>query len=210
MIRLIVLPLLLIPSLLFGGHGMGPGPGVKTYLGVSGVIDNFGSGCSTTTCTDYTAIAGGIAVSGGTSGGSSTWTKNTVYHNTPLASANQDVSASVTYNGLTDSGGILARVANGTPKTGYMALFVTGKVIINKFTGTALTQVGTYTGSYASGTYNLRLTTNGSTIKVYVDSVERISITDTTYTTGDYCGLVFDRDNENFDARIDTFIGAAL
>ena len=172
-----------------------------------GVSDDF----SSDTSADYTAIDGGISVSGGTAGGSGTWAKNLVYHESTLGTANQEVSASVTYNGATDSAGVLARVSTGTPKTGYIAYFgETGKVLLSSFSGTTVTPITTYIGSYASGTYTIKLSVSGTTVKVYVGGVERISVTDSTYSAGDYIGLIFDRDNADYDARADDLLGVAL
>jgi len=172
-----------------------------------GVSDDF----SSDTSANYTAIGGGISVSGGNAGGSGTWAKNLVYHESTLGTANQEVSASVTYNGATDSAGVLARVSTGTPKTGYIAYFgETGKVLLSSFSGTTVTPIDTYIGSYASGTYTIKLSVSGTTIKVYVGGVERISVTDSTYSAGDYIGLIFDRDNTDYDARADDLLGVAL
>ena len=172
-----------------------------------GVSDDF----SSDTSADYTAIGGGISVSGGTAGGSGTWAKNLVYHESTLGTENQEVSASVTYNGATDSSGVLARVSTGTPKTGYIAYFgETGKVLLSSFSGTTVTPITTYIGSYASGTYTIKLSVSGTTVKVYVGGVERISVTDSTYSAGDYIGLIFDRDNADYDARADDLLGVAL
>ena len=178
---------------------------------ITGVSDDFSSDCSTTTCTSYTAINGGITVSGGTAGGATGWARNFVYHETSLESANQDVSASVTYNGSSDSAGVIFRVNPVATPTGYMAVFASGKVSLYSFSGTTRTFIDSSTyASYTAGTYTLRATSNGTTIKLYVDGTERLSITNSAYTEGNFCGLAFMRDSSNVDVRADSFFGAAL
>lgn len=49
--------------------------------------------------------------------------------------------------------------------------------------------------------FEIVLLCNGSTISVDVDGTERISLTDTTHTTGNYAGIIFQRGEAASDAQ---------
>ena len=173
---------------------------------VSGISDDFSADSSA----DYTAITGGMSVAGGSAGGTA-WAKSYLYHETSLATADQNVRADVAYNGTVDSGGIIFRADTGG--TGYQALLANGRIILYSFTGTTLTFVAqSADNTRTSGTYNIRATISGTAINIYENGsgAAIISTTDATYSAGNYCGIAFRREGLNFDARVDNFTGNAL
>lgn len=189
-----------------GVLGLGGGGGVVTPGAV--VSDDF----SSNSAADYTAINGGISISSGTAGGQTSWAKNMVYHEGSLGSANQSVEADVTYNGYSDSAGVLFRVDfSSTPVTGYSILLESGYIKVYRFSGTTTTFiVQTASGGRTAGTYNIRVTISGNAITVYENDTQILVTTDSTYSTGSYCGLIFKRDGSNFDARADNLEGNPL
>jgi hypothetical protein len=170
---------------------------------------------TTDTSANYTAIGGGISVSGGLAHGTTAWAQNMVYHNTTLGSANHYAQADIKYVG-SDKSHVLARIDIGVPKTGYSAHLVSDRVALNKFSGTTLTYitdslVGWPSDTYTSDTfYTVKLNVNGTTIKVYVGGVEKISVTDSSYSVGNYVGIGMMRGFANYDITVDNLIGNAL
>jgi hypothetical protein len=169
------------------------------------ISDNF----SSDTSANYTALTGGISISGGAAHGGSAWASNILYHETSLGSAAQDVQADISFV-ANDSGGVIVRYDTAaTPDSFYVALFQTGVIILRKYSGTTPTFVEQYNGSYANGTYTVRVVADGTSIKVYVDGTERISVTDSTYTAGNYCGVLLERGGGNADVTLDNLIAQA-
>jgi hypothetical protein len=112
---------------------------------------------------------------------------------TVLTSADYDVSADVTMNvtGWGNSAGVQGRFV-GNYSDGHEAYFSEGTHTWNlrRWTGGNPTALGSYADpTFTSGTKNLRLSMVGSALKVYVDGVLRISVTDATITAANKAGL---------------------
>lgn len=83
---------------------------------------------------------------------------------------------------------IFARVTalsgvNSIPSDGYQIQVISGSVILYK--GGYATTLGTWVGNPSNiNDFTVRLLCNGTSIKVFVDGTERISVTDATYASG--------------------------
>ena len=208
--RILILTILLMSSLAWAGSttvvvGQGGGGAPAT----AEITDAFGSDTSA----NYTAITGGIGVSGGVASGTSAWVITIVYHETALSSADHYVQALVSENDY-DGGGLIAR-SDGTH---YYKCGWDGDLIRLYRDSTPLGGAN-YNGGYleTSGTHTLKLSVSGTgatvTIKLYIDGTERISFDDTDagrLTSGSYVGLTFDRDSSNPAVTADDFEADAL
>lgn len=161
------------------------------------VSDDFTSDSSSS----YTNISGTLSVASGAAHGSN-WQTTIAYHNLSLGASDHWIEAEVAYSGLSDGGGLIARV-DPASNTGYGVFFSAGKINLNRFSGTSMAWVANDSGTYAAGTYALRLVINGSTIQVYVDGVLKIQKTDSTYLTGQNAGIRIYRGNANADVTAD-------
>ena len=129
------------------------------------------------------------------------------YHNTTLASADHSAEIKLT-NAATLAGnrGVMCRY-NSTADTGYSAQRATNAVALFRFSGATYTLVGsTAAHTWVDGDV-VKIEANGSTIKVYVNGVEKISQTDTTYT-GTQVGI--DQAATNLGFVLDDFAAADL
>lgn len=161
------------------------------------IVDNFDIDSSQ----NYTAFSGGVNVVNGMMHGQ-TWKLSDAYHKIALTAPNHWVQASLTYNGLSDYGGLIARV-DPANKTGYSVYFAAGKIHIGRFAGTQNTWLATFDGKYTAGTYTVKLAVDGSTIKVYVNGTPVLSKIDNTYPAGTYVGARINRGSSNADVTID-------
>lgn len=161
------------------------------------IVDNFDNDSSD----NYTNLAGGITVSGGVVHGQK-WTLTQSYSKIALAGQDHWVQADVTYNGISDSGGLIVRV-DPTNQTGYAVYFSSGAIHLGKFVGSLSTWLAYYKGQYATGTYKVKLEAVGSTLNIYVNGTKVITKVDTTYPAGPYVGIRLYRGSANADVTID-------
>lgn len=185
----------------------------KKATSPTGISDDFGSDTSA----NYTIIeGGGILVNDGGNGvwKAANWQYVWAYHETTTGSNNNYSQALIKYPAQYESGGVLCRVTNGATPTGYISYMYDGDVLLHSFSGATLSAaIAIYDGTYtygSSSTYTMKIECNsGNTIRVLVDTIERISVTDTTYTNGAYVGLSSNRGG-NSDSTVDTFRGGSL
>ena len=114
------------------------------------------------------------------------------YANFASATAECEVQVVMTVN-ANCAGGITARHST-SDTTFYLArhLRSTNQWQLFKFVAGTATNIGVYAETIANGsTRTLKLTCTGTAIKVYIDGVERISVTDSAITAAGYCGLRF-------------------
>lgn len=156
---------------------------------------------------NYAPLSGGITVSGGAAHGQ-TWKLSQVYHKTALSGPNHWVQADVSYNGLSDYGGLIARV-DPVNQTGYAVYFAAGKINLGKFAGTQSTWLAQFDGKYGAGTYNVKLAVVGTTITIYVNGTQVLSKTDATYATGTNVGFRLNRGSANADVTVDNVAAVA-
>jgi len=158
------------------------------------IEDNFGSDSDA----DYSPGYGGITVTGGVAIGEESWQKNWVWHETSLVSADQEVEADFYLDNINDAVGILVRHDEPTG-SGYRISIAAGSIYLYSYatdTDVTGTYIDDYDGSYViSTTYTVKVNINSTAIKVYVDGTLRIDTTDSTYSSGNYCGLYWDRGN---------------
>jgi hypothetical protein len=110
-------------------------------------------------------------------------------HTTSIATADQYAELVVTGgNNYSETGPLCRKAANNdSTKTFYLAPLSNGGLQLYRVVGGAYTEIGAYAAGSASGTVRLRC--EGSTIKVLLDGVERISVTDTNIASGNYTGV---------------------
>jgi len=109
--------------------------------------------------------------------------------------------------------GVCGRIDSGT-KTAYVAFWDNNVGwVLTRYKPTLDTVLGTYsqTSLTATQTYELKLEMIGSAIKVYIDSIERISVTDTEITAAGFIGTYLDGVNDDggdgYGLHIDSIVG---
>lgn len=167
------------------------------------IADNF----ETDTSANYIPLSGGITVGSGVAHGSA-WALTKATHKTALGGPDHWVQANVSYSGLSDYGGLIARVDTAN-RTGYAVYFSGGKIVLGRFAGALSTWLAQFAGGYTAGTYKVKLAVLGSTVEVYVNGTLVISKIDTTYPVGTHVGVLMNRDSKNTDVTIDNLIAAA-
>lgn len=140
---------------------------------------------------------------------------STVYrYNDAPSSADYEVSADIhqVTNGATLNSGVMARL-DSSAATGYMARYRpdTGTQLFKFVGSTSAVQLGsTVAGAIANfETLALKLSVNGSTIKVFKNGSEVISVTDTAITAAGFAG-VWTSASDITGCHIDNFAAAAL
>jgi hypothetical protein len=110
-------------------------------------------------------------------------------------SADYSVTADVKINSnVSQDSGVIARRVNagGSDFDGYV-LFIndtSNHMRLSKRSGGSYTTLGTYSTTISTGTYyTIKLSVNGNTIKGYLNGVERISVTDSSFTAAGDAGL---------------------
>jgi hypothetical protein len=112
--------------------------------------------------------------------------KGVMYYSGTPASADYSVQADLRIFDATGAAGIVGRCSTSA-STFYYA-YVTnnnGELVLAKMVGGAITSLDTFNspGFFAAGsTYSIRLTMAGTSIKAFVDGVERCSVTDSGIT----------------------------
>jgi len=104
-----------------------------------------------------------------------------------------------------DSSGVLFRY-DYSADTGYAALFnASGRLYLRSWNGSSYTWVATGTVvSRIAGMYTVFALITGTTIKVYVDGTIDIDATSSTYSSGNYAGMVALADGSNYTS-VDNF-----
>lgn len=180
-----------------------------SYSPPAPISDNF----STNTAGDYTAITGGIAISGGAAYGTTSWQYNYVLHNTDTGSDSHFVQALVQNTNDSGYGGVVFG-SNGT--TGYVAQINTlnDRIELKSFNGATLSNVLTNVSAghdlLPATNYLLKISKSGSTFTVSIDGSVKGTMTDSTYATGSRVGLFFDRASNGQNPPADNLEGGAL
>ncbi|MGV1098226.1 PKD domain-containing protein [Thiovibrio sp. JS02] len=172
-----------------------------TKVAATTPVSRFSDDFSVDTSANYTVINGALTVSGGTAHGKA-YTDTRVFHKTPLDRDDQYVEADVRYSGKSQGAGILVRV-DSTLKTGYLAYLESGYINLAAISGASKTWLGRAGGTYADGTYKLRMEAEGSTIRIFVNGQLMVERQDTKYATGKYVGLRFNQGAVDADMYAD-------
>lgn len=122
----------------------------------------------------------------------STW-NGLYYYEDEISGGNYDVEAHFT---VRSDIGIVGRMELTEPH-GYALCVTTTQVRLVRFADQNPAVSGTVLASIAHGLTNgtshkFRLSFNGSTIKAFVNDVEKLSVTDATYSTGGYVGITWE------------------
>jgi hypothetical protein len=129
-------------------------------------------------------------------------TTGIVLYNRPLDTTDQYAQITMTVTTGT-SMGIFAR--SDINKSAFYLLRSNGTDwTLFRNIGGSFTSLGSYTANLAVGDV-ARIECIGTTIKGYVNGIERISVTDTQITTGNYAGV---RSAQSSTARFDNFVTA--
>jgi hypothetical protein len=164
------------------------------------------------TWTLHPAYAGGAEIKsnrvwGSTAGGS---TITVMMASGAPGSADYDVLCDVyAQTGITDveMGGVVGR-AHATNDDGYHAFYYSGAGgwRLDKLVGGSRTTLDLFVAGITQGvTYALKLEMRGSAIKVYVDGVQRISVTDSSITAAGKAGAVFREGSATVGLHLDNF-----
>lgn len=108
------------------------------------------------------------------------------------AGADYDVQATLRTNGDTASVAAVMGRFDTTALTGYRAMYsgFSGTWVLSKFVAGSQVDLGTYAVAATADTdYDVKLEMRGSAIKVYIDGVERISVTDSAITAAGTAGV---------------------
>lgn len=108
------------------------------------------------------------------------------------AGADYDVQATLRTNGDTASVAAVMGRFDTTALTGYRAMYsgFSGTWVLSKFVAGSQVDLGTYAVAATADTdYDVKLEMRGSAIKVYIDGVERISVTDSAVTAAGTAGV---------------------
>lgn len=158
---------------------------------------------------DYTPFDASVTVQNGVLRGQ-IYRDVTAYHNTPLGSSNQRVSADVMFSGSASTG-VVFRV-NPQNKTMYSTLFDNqGRLQLFRYDGTSWLFVGINQGPYEENTvYNIEATIQDKDILISVDGNQAISVTDESNLVGEFCGIRIKSGSSVADVHTDNFSGEGL
>lgn len=126
--------------------------------------------------------------------GSSSSGTSIYYNNATPPSADYYVEATIQHNGAgasTSLTGVCGRLATGA-STMYMAYYNPGTAVwlLEKLVAGTNTQLGSYSTTLAVLTSAVvKLEMIGTAIKVFIDGVERISVTDSSITAAGFAGI---------------------
>jgi len=208
MVIKILIALLLFAAPCFAGTAQ-----IRNVVGMAiqnsggSIVDDFSSACTTTGCTNYTAITSyGMVVSSGTAKGNTNFQTAIVYHETPTGSDDHYVQYS---RDNAYGGGVLR--CNGT--TGYLIKASNATTVylypFNGSTVGAYVGGGAWTGLTLTSSSVIKLTVTGNTFELFIDDVSQGTKSDATYSTGQYVGMHWTRGSGDNPA-IDNFSGGAL
>lgn len=128
-----------------------------------------------------------------------------VYNNGIPQSADYYVECDYTIYSDILGAGITVRQSTSN-LTAYVTRYEYGQYILAKFVAGSYTQIGSWAVSH-SGQHKLRLTATGTTIKVDVDGVTRISVTDSSITAAGKAGMASAGANDVGSGKhIDNFV----
>jgi len=181
---------------------------ITIYQNLS-ILDDY----SNDTSSNYEAIVGGLLIIEGVAKGTANYSYNGAIHKTSTGSDNHYTQADVEKIGATASGVIIRASSASAPATGYAAIVAGSNYIkLYKFSNTKL--IDTYKTwsipSISDNTfYTMKVVADGPTFQLWLDTgsgLQHISgdITDTTYNTGQFTGIIFNR-NAGGSPRIDNF-----
>lgn len=155
---------------------------------------NFSTGANASDA-NFTMKRGNFAITGGVMRVSALNTETDAWHNTDLGTADHWAEVDLVFSGTVANSyfGPIVRAATGSEISwfGCENNFDLSQIQLYKFVNGIQTALGTWnTAGWVTGTtHKLRLQAQGSTIKVFVDTVERISVTDTSLSANTKVGL---------------------
>jgi len=165
------------------------------------IFDNF----STNTSANYSFISGSMFIENGQAHGQS-WRNSIGYHTSTLGKADQSVSATCSFSG-SDYSGVAARV-NPSNQTGYFVSIRLGDVTLHSFSGSSTRWIADASHPFSSPV-KVELIVTGENMVVKLNNTVQISTTDTTFSTGNFCGPIISRGYSNADITIDNLEGTA-
>lgn len=140
-------------------------------------------------------------------------------YQTALASANHETTLDCFPDSDTAGGGnrvgVVARSGASAGGDCYFAWLntATSNLELQKRVSGSNTSLGTWTFTPDTSTvYELKLRVDGTTIEVDVDGVNRISVTDSSVTSGNYAGVIFQRQRAaaNGQPTLDNFTASDI
>ena len=201
---------LLIASPCLAGMGIGgfpqPGPGVVVGANGAAYTDDFNRADENPIGSPWVAVSTGTIRLTNNALGTTTNTEELAHHNGSLAN-NQ--YATVKILGAVNGSGVGVRMdsaRSNDARKGYTLSVHDGSLLVlRKWLDGSFLNLRTYEVSAASGDI-LRIEANGTSIKGFYNGVERISVTDSTYTSG-YAGVMV---QNAYETSIDDFASGDL
>lgn len=176
----------------------------QTINSQNSITDDF----SIDTIANYSPVSKTISISNGVAT-CPTWSSALAFHKTSTGNNNNFAQADVTFSNSNDFGGVVARW-NPTNNTGYSVRLAGSSLRLYAHNGNNITLLGSYTANFSqNSTYAVKITVNGSTIKGFVDGVQRISVTNSLYSKGENIGIIVSR-GYGGTSSADNFIGGSL
>lgn len=192
-----------------------PNPGGGGGTTPVSITQNFATG-ATAADANFTIKRGNVNITGGEMRLSALSTETDIYHNTDMATADHWAEVDLVFVGAVSNiyMGPCVRMSTGVDISWFGAEidYDLGTVHLYKFVGGVQTALGTpYTTGWVTGsTHKIRLQAQGTTIKVYTDGVERISVTDSSLSTNTRVGLHGWSGTSLTTVRFDNFAAQAL
>lgn len=125
------------------------------------------------------------------------------------SSADYDVECDYTiFSGNVGTMGLAGRINTSGALSCYHTFYSNNQVLLWKVVSGVPDTVGWWDGTLSGGgaTYKLRLSMHGTTIKVFVNDVERISVTDSSVTAAGRAGLRATSPNDAWTGKhVDNF-----
>lgn len=165
-----------------------------TYENADLATDSFTRSDSDSMGSDWTEVSGDFDISSNTAISTTASTRSLcVWNGTFNANNANYIVQAICKTTSASSSGVLGRyVDSSNYYFAYINTFSQTVKLVKRVSGTD-TEIGTYSGGYSTGTnYTLRLEMISTTLKVYVNGTERISVTDSSLTATGKPGLFSD------------------
>jgi len=166
-----------------------------------GVNDDF----SNDTASDYTIASGDLSIYNGTLHGK-TWATTIAFHNNELASNNHSAQANVYYSGGNSGAGLLIG-GDLSAQTGYLFFMESGRPVLKYYNVGKEVWVATGNGSFASGIYHLRATSQEPTLRLFIN--DQLVLEKSVATSiGKHIGLRIRTENDLDIVTLDNLTGS--
>lgn len=175
------------------------GGGLRLGFGTNAIFDNFNRSDGDSLGSNWTEVSGDMDIASNkfssANSGYALWTGEW-----PGAGANYFMEAVANLGGSVGGVHMIARYVDSSNYY-YVHLNTFSQTIyLRKKVAGSDTDLGTFNGGYSNGNnYRVRFELNGTSLKVFVDGTQRISVTDSTFTARGQVGLGADSGSKTWD-----------